>query len=145
MFVVCRMVEQAKAGAIPPRGCWLIRLVECAILACLHVSIASYNCNAHPWLHDVCRFGIGLSWFPWRGFLQGFVVLQYLGFISKHSITWNPKGREATALVQTGLDVFLLFFTLMAKGLKWRLDSIKIWNTHVQNAISLVFQDIPNL
>ena len=32
-----------------------------------------------------------------RGFMQGFVVL---GFMSKHSVTRNHKGREVTALVQ---------------------------------------------
>ena len=52
---------------------------------------ASYNCNTHPWLHEV-RSGNRTFLVSWRGFLQGFEVILFLGFISKLSITWNHKG-----------------------------------------------------
>ena len=59
-----------------------------------------------------------------------------------------------TALVQAGLEVFLLLFALVGKkncfllpaSDEWRMVHgawcIKILDTHVQNAISLVFLDI---
>ena len=68
---------------------------------------------------------------------RGFVVLRYIGFIVKHSITGNHNESEVTALVQAGF-----FFSRswekstdcfrFPMHVEWCI--IKIRNTHVQNA-----------
>ena len=74
----------------------------------------------------------------WLGFRQGCIVLQYIGFISKHSITWNHKGRDVTALVQASLEIFLLLFTLIGKQDEcWMVH--QVFNKHLQNAIILMY------
>ena len=61
----------------------------------------------------------------------------------------KPQGREVTALVQAGLEVFLLLFALMGKKdcVRFPMNDgwcIKIRDTHVQSAISLVIPEIPD-
>ena len=84
----------------------------------------------------------------WRNFLQGFVVLQYLGVLSEHIIAWEHKGREITPLVQAGFEIFLLLFALSwerrtAPGFRWMMDGASrfVIRTYVQTEISLmIFQ-----
>ena len=72
---------------------------------------------------DFIKFVVSEKDFPdflARGVLQGFVVLYDLGFIfpsSTPSHECQCKGREVTvtALVQAGLQVFVLRFVLLGK------------------------------
>ena len=70
---------------------------------------------------DFIKFVVSEKDFPdflARGVLQGFVVLYDLGFIfpsSTPSHECQCKGKEVTALMQAGLQVFVLRFVLLGK------------------------------
>ena len=79
------------------------------------------------------------------------MVLFYCSTLASlaNSITRNRKRRDVTALVLVGVDVFLLLFALMGTNecLRFPMNvgwCIKIRNTHFENAISLMFTEVPN-
>ena len=81
----------------------------CLLFARLHLptrDVGSLGSRVILWCIDVWFVQLH-SWFLGED-SQGFVAF------SKHSITENHKGREVTALVQAGLEEFLLHF---AQGL----------------------------
>ena len=95
-------------------------------------------------------FGKGLSWFLGEsGFLQGFVALQYVAFIFQalHHMEPQREGSDGVGPIRLGC----ISSPFRAHG-KEGLDGcfqfpmivgwcLKIRDTHVQNAISLVFPD----
>ena len=62
-------------------------------------------------IHEVCSFGIGLSWF--LGEASCMTLQYYHGFLSITPSHETTKWRQVTALVQEGLEVFFILFTLM--------------------------------
>ena len=109
-IVCCSLYGKFPLGMLADMACgdaWSIDI-------CKDLWLASYICNAHPRLHEV--------------WLQGFVVLYYLGFISKHSITWNHKGREMMVHAGPGrLRGISSYFRAHGKegpasGFRWLLD-----------------------
>ena len=117
----------------PPKGgtdwdrpsgdvCWLIRHMVGILDPRTLVSMCgSYHCNANPSLTSPST--------------------------PSHE---TQKGREVTVLVQVILKIFLPLFVLLGKkdcvsGFRWLLDGASryVIRTHVQNAIRLMFPDIP--
>ena len=105
-FEICLWLNRLRPAPSSHWGCWLVQLIvgmrDSRMHRCVVRTIAKL-------ILDFMNLKFGKD-FP---DLPGCVVLLYLGVISKHSITWNHKGREVTALVQTGLELFLLFCTII--------------------------------
>ena len=75
----------------------------------------SYNCNAHPWCHEVWRFGIGLSWF--LGEVSCKALWPWLHFQALHHIK-PQRGRS------DGVDPGRLggISSFHASSLRWILN-----------------------
>ena len=102
------------------------------------------NCNAH----QVCSF-VGLSWFSCQCFLQGLVVkvlVLYLGFNSKHSPSHETTKAENWRRFDPGRLGGSSYYGkegLLPVSDECWMVCIKIRDAHVQNALSLMFPEIP--
>ena len=96
----------------------------CVILGCINVWLASYNCNAHPWLHEVCSFWNRIFLISWRRLLQGFVVLLWLHFHALHHM--KPQRERSDGVRLGGIS-----FSFRADGKEGLLPvSNECWMVH---------------
>ena len=117
---------RGNVGSFSSWECWLIQLVgmrDRRIHRCVARTIALL-------ILDFMKFIVSQEDFP-----------DFLARLHR----MNHQGREVTALVQAGLEVF--FSSYMGKNDRYWFPinvgwCIKIRDTHVQNAMSLVFPDI---
>ena len=141
MFVVRLIwnVEQAEADSIFPLG-MLAHSARGARMQNIDVWLALY-------IHEVWSLGMGLSWFLGVASCKVFCSTSLASFPStpSHETTERKKGRRRSRPARMDFFYSRSWESRTASGVRWMLDgACKSRDTHIHNAISFTFPDIPN-